>query len=170
MAGLFKNFLSRHSSNNLVFIPVRNHRGYLPFQGRLPTLENEEAKLRLQVQAINLKPVKRVHFKVDPLHPKSHTIRQTMSLMSHERITRTGPKTAFKFDFVSDRSEPEIKLTFLDDQDLNLLIKTANLSMFDIIYEMNKIVLPLVKEETVSTSAAGKPKKASGGGGKGKKK
>ena len=91
--------------------------------------------------------------------------------MSHERVTRTGPKTAFKFDFVSDRSEPEIKLTFLDDNDLNVLIKTANLSMFDIIFEMNKIVLPLVKEETVSTSVAGKPKKASGGGGgKGKRK
>lgn len=171
MAAITTSVLSRKVSSSLFFIPSRNHRGYLPFQGRIPSLESHESKLRLQFKAINLKPVKRIHFKVDPLHPQSHSIRQLMSMISHEKVTRTGPKTTYKYEFLSDRSEPEVQFTFLDDQDLKLLIKTANLGLIDILYEMNKIVLPLVKEDVLTTSTVGKPKPAGkASGGKGKKK
>ena len=89
-----------------------------------------------------------------------------MSIISNDKIVRTGPKTVFKYDFISDRSEPEINLTFLDD-DLKVQFKTSYLSVYEIIYEMNKIVLPLVKEDTAQTLSSGKP--AGKGKGKGKK-
>lgn len=79
-----------------------------------------------------------------------------MTIISNEKITRTGPKTSFKHEFVSDRSEPTMTLTF-HDTDKKAVFKTANLTEAEMIYEMNKIVLPLVKEEVKMTSASGKP-------------
>ncbi len=144
-------------------IPIRTHVGYLPFEGRIPNNKTPAALFKSQLKAINLKPVKRIAFKVDPIHARSASIRQLMTLMSHEKVKRTGLKTVFKYDFVSDRSEPTVSITF-HDNDHELLFKTAYLSEFDIIYEMNKVVLPLVKEEVVNVS-----KKAGGSAGKKKK-
>ena len=90
-----------------------------------------------------------------------------MSIISNDKIVRTGPKTVFKYDFISDRSEPEINITFLDDNDLKVKFKTSYLSVFEIIYELNKIVLPLVKEDSAQTLSSGKP--AGKDKGKGKK-
>ena len=76
MAGLFNSILSRPVCSVLTYIPSRNHKGYLPFEGRVPNLDTEEGKLILQTKALNFKPVKRIHFKVDPLHPRASSIRQ----------------------------------------------------------------------------------------------
>lgn len=141
------NFISR-KINALSVVPVRTHFGYLPFEGRYPNDKTEKYIQRQQIKAINLKPVKRVVFNVDPLHPRSSSIRRLMTLMSSEKITKTGPKTAFKYDF-SKKGEPEVTLTF-HDNDSKALFKMAYLTEHDMIYEMNKIVLPLVKEESVS--------------------
>ena len=76
MAGLLNSLFSLRLSNVLTTVPSRSHRGYLPFEGRLPNIESEEKQLKLQTKAINLKPVKRIHFKVDPLHHRARSIRQ----------------------------------------------------------------------------------------------
>ena len=76
MAGLLNPLFSLRLSNVLTTVPSRNHRGYLPFEGRIPNIESEEKQLKLQTKAINLKPVKRIHFKVDPLHHRARSIRQ----------------------------------------------------------------------------------------------
>jgi hypothetical protein len=107
-----------------------------------------------QVLAINLKPVKRIHFKVDPLHPNSHSNRQFMQQLTNKYVKRTSAKTAFKYDFLSDRSEPSITFTFHDDE-RTVVFQTANLTNHEIIYEMNKITLPLVKEDKVATGTKG---------------
>lgn len=87
-----------------------------------------------------------------------------MTIISKEKVTKTGPKTIFKYDVVSDRSEPSLTLTF-HDVDTKVVFKTAYLTPTETIYEMNKIVLPLVKEDVVTAAPeAGKGSK------KGKKK
>lgn len=165
------NFLTRRLNSVLSVVPSRTHYGYLPFEGRVPNDKTEEYQQRAQIKAINLKPVKRIQFQVDPLHPRSSSIRQMMTLLTDEKVTKTGPKTAINHKFVSDRSEPTVTLTFHDDPELKAVFKMAYLTEHEAIYQMNKIVLPLVKEDVVnveskqSKGAAGKGVK----GGKGKK-
>lgn len=118
-----------------------------------------------QLKLANLKPVKRIHYRLDPMHSKVNSVRRVMHYLSTEKARSTGPKTAFKYDFVSDRSEPTITLTFHDDDQLKVTFKTANLTDYEIVYEMNKIVLPRVKEEkavvmqTKGSTKLGKKKK-----------
>ena len=92
---------------------------------------------------------------------------QVMTIISNEKVTRTGPKTVFKYDFISDRSEPQINISFLEE-DLKLEFKTSYLTVLDILYEMNKYVLPFVKEDLVEDTT-GKPAGKGGKGGKGGK-
>ena len=90
-----------------------------------------------------------------------------MTIISSEKVTRTGPKTSFKYDFISDRSEPQINISFLEE-DLKLEFKTSYLTPLEILYEMNKYVLPFVKEDLVEDTT-GKPAGKGGKGGKGGK-
>ncbi len=152
--------LTRTCSAVLTAAPSRSHVGYMPFFGRVPNKDLPMLKHFDQLKLVNLKPVKRVHYKVDPLHPKANSIREVMIQLSADRIRKTGVKTAYKYDFVSDRSEPVIELKFHDD-DRVLEFSTANLTSPEIIYELNKFVLPLVKEETVvATKTKGSTKSA----------
>ena len=101
-------------------VPSRSHYGYLPYEGRFPNNKTENYVNKEQIKAINLKPVKRIQFLVDPLHPRSGSIRQLMTLITNEKVSRTGPKTAITHKFVSDRSEPTVTLTFHDDAELKV--------------------------------------------------
>jgi len=161
-------FLTRRLNSVLSIVPSRNHFGYLPFEGRVPNDRTEQFQQRAQIKAINLKPVKRMQFQVDPLHRRSSSIRQLMTIISDEKITRTGPKTAINYKFVSDRSEPKVTLTFHDDAELKAVINMAYLTEHEAIYHMNKLVLPLVKDETANVEQSKGAKKAAGGK-KGKK-
>ena len=101
-------------------VPSRSHYGYLPHEGRFPNNKTENYVNKEQIKAINLKPVKRIQFQVDPLHPRSGSIRQLMTLITDEKVSRTGPKTAITHKFVSDRSEPTVTLTFHEDAELKV--------------------------------------------------
>ena len=92
----------------------------MPHEGRFPNNKTENYVNKEQIKAINLKPVKRIQFQVDPLHPRSGSIRQLMTLITDEKVSRTGPKTAITHKFVSDRSEPTVTLTFHDDAELKV--------------------------------------------------
>jgi len=96
-----------------------------------------------------------------------------MTLITDEKVSRTGPKTAITHKFVSDRSEPTVTLTFHEDAELKAVFNMSYLSEHEAIYHMNKIVLPLVKADVVSIEKSkGAGKKPSAGGktaGKGKK-
>jgi len=155
-------FLTRRLNSVLSVVPSRNHFGYLPFEGRVPNDRTEAYQQRAQIKAINLKPVKRMQFQVDPLHRRSSSIRQLMTIISDEKITRTGPKTAINYKFVSDRSEPKVTLTFHDDAELKAVINMAYLTEHEAIYHMNKLVLPLVKDETANVEQSKGAKKAAG--------
>lgn len=167
------NFLTRRLNSVLSVVPSRSHYGYLPYEGRFPDNKTEKYVNRAQIKAINLKPVKRIQFKVDPLHPRSGSIRQLMTLITDEKVSRTGPKTAITHKFVSDRSEPTVTFTFHEDAELKAVFEMSYLTEHEAIYHMNKIVLPLVKEDVVSVekSKGAAAKKPAGGkaAGKGKK-
>ena len=161
-------FLSRRL-NVFHSFSKRTHVGYLPFEGRIPSNTTEKALNLQQTKLINLKPVKRMIFKCDPVHPKSASIRRLMTTISEEKVVKTGPKTAIKYDFVTDRSTPSLTLTF-HDNDTTVIFKMAEMTEHEVIYEVNQIVLPLIKaeKETASKKEIGK-KPAGGGGGKKKK-
>jgi len=159
-------FLTRRLNSVLFVVPSRSHYGYLPYEGRFPDDKTEKFQQKAQIKAINLKPVKRIQFQVDPLHRRSSSIRQLMTVISDEKVKGTGPKTAINYKFVSDRSEPKVTLTFHDDAELKAVINMAFLTEHDAIYHLNKIVLPLVKDDVVSVERS---KGAKAAGGKGKK-
>ena len=151
--------------NSFNFNSIRTHSGYLPFEGRIPNNTSEAAVNRIEIKKINFKPVKRVLFTCDPCHPRANHIRRLMTTISAEKIVKTGPKTIFKYDFVTDRSEPSLALTF-HDNDNTVIFKMAEMTEHEVIAEMNKIVLPLVKDEKeASKDLSGKKS-----GAKGKKK
>jgi len=159
-------FLTRRLNSVLFVVPSRSHFGYLPYEGRFPNDKTEKFQQKAQIKAINLKPVKRIQFQVDPLHRRSSSIRQLMTVISDEKVKATGPKTAINYKFVSDRSEPKVTLTFHDDAELKAVINMAFLTEHDAIYHLNKIVLPLVKDDVVSAEISKGAKKAAGGKGK----
>lgn len=167
------NFLTRRLNSVLSIVPSRSHYGYLPHEGRFPNNKTENYVNKAQIKAINLKPVKRIQFQVDPLHPRSGSIRQLMTLITDEKVSRTGPKTAITHKFVSDRSDPTVTLTFHEDAELKAVFNMSYLTEHEAVYQMNKIVLPLVKAEVVSVEKSkGSAKKPAAGGkvaGKGKK-
>lgn len=146
---------NRLSASPIFILPVRTHYGYLPFEGRIPNDETPKAIQKKQLKALNFKPVKKITFQVDPCHRHSGSIRQLMTLISNPKVTKTGLKTIFKYDFVSDRSDPTVSLTF-HDTDQSLVFKTAHLTEHEIIYELNKFVLPLVKEDTTPSALEAK--------------
>ena len=180
-------FLTRRLNSVLSAVPSRTHFGYLPFEGRIPNDKTPVYVQKAQVKAINLKPVKRIHFKVDPIHPRSGSIRkvhipnksyrllvtikcnaflllfQLMTIISNEKVTKTGPKTTFKYEFVSDRSEPTMTLSFLEDE-RKAIFEMAFLTEHEAVYEMNKIVLPLVKDDTLTAPLETKGGKSKKGG------
>lgn len=146
---------TRLSASSIIVQPARTHYGYLPFEGRVPNDQTPRAIQRNQLKALNFKPVKRITFQVDPCHRGSASIRQLMTLISNPKVTKTGPKTIFKYDFVTDRSEPKVTLTF-HDTDQSLVFKTAHLTEHEIISELNKFVLPLVKADTTPSALEAK--------------
>jgi len=148
---------------------VRTHLGYIPRQGPANTRANEHEQTKIQIRKVNMKPVKKVHYKLDPFHPKPHSILNVMTHLSNEKIQKSNPKCLWKTEMVSDRSEPTIKIE-LNEGD-SLLFKTANLKPLEILEIMNDYVLPRVVVESKQVADSGKPKAAAGGakGKKGKK-
>jgi len=152
------------------FIPVRTHLGYIPRQGPANPRANDWEQTKIQLQKVNMKPVKKVHYRFDPFHPKPHSIMRVMTHLSAERIQKSNVKCLWKVETVTDRSEPTLKIE-LNEGD-SLLFKTANLQDLEILTMMNDYVLPRVVEETSpavetkSTATGGKGK----AGSKGKKK
>jgi len=147
------------------FVPVRTHLGYIPRQGPANPRANSWEQTKIQLKKINMKPVKKVHYKFDPFHPKPHSIMQVMTHLSSEKIQKSNPKCMWKTEVVCDRSEPTLTLE-LNEGD-SLMFKTANLQVLEILANLNEYVLPRVKDET-ETPAVTKAAAGAGAGAKGK--
>lgn len=149
------------------FVPVRTHLGYIQRQGPANPRANAWEQTKIQLTKVNMKPVKKVHYKFDPFHPNPHSIMQVMSHLSVEKIQKSNPKCLWKTEVVCDRSEPTLTLE-LNEGD-SLKFKTANLQVLEILSTMNEYVLPRVKEEiapvieTKGAAGAAKGKSKSGG-------
>lgn len=127
--------------------PVRHHTGYIPFEGRHgPDRNCMDRKVVDQTKALNLQPVAKIQFTFDPIREDVMSIRHFMFITSFPKVRKTNPRVIYKTSVVSDRSEPEIKVELVDDGP-KIVFKPSRLSVLDILYEFNKIVLPLVKDE-----------------------
>lgn len=154
------------SLRSIVFSPtsaaVRHHYGYIPFEGRMGRPLHEYDYFFKQVWAMNLKPVKRVQFSFDPFYPRVQSIRMLMHYMTKPKIKSTNVKCLFKFDVLSDGSEPTMKVELNEGK--TLVFKAGNLSRLELVSEFNRHVLPLVTEDVKAVET--KSAKTGGKGGK----
>lgn len=135
-----------------VVVPDRRHSGYIPFTGRLGPAATEESLFIRQMGLVDLKPVKKMTFTFDPIRKDVRSLRQWMHHMTAEKRKKTNVKCIFRFEVVSDRSEPTVKVELNEAEGGGtILFKSANLSQLELVSEFNKMVLPLVKEEEQPT-------------------
>ena len=139
------------------FVPARSHTGYIPFEGKLGFVpKTDEKRFDLECTKVNLQPVKKISYQFDPFRPNVRSIRYTMNKLSYRRTRATNIKCQFKTEVLSDGSDPLIKVELNDGRLIK--IKAGTLSEFDIVSNLNRILLPLVVEEdTQSTSSKPKP-------------
>lgn len=157
-----RHLASRAPVVSAAVVPVRHHTGYIAFEGVLfrPPM-SLHVRLSEAVKEINLQPVKRIHFTMDPFVKDVESMRYAMFAFSLEKVRRTNIKCMYKTDIVDDRSDPTIRVEFTDPANKKLVIKTTRLNSFEVLDEFNKIVLPLVQVkddvvvETKATKTAG---------------
>ncbi len=138
--------LLRPANTALVVTPVRGHTGYIDFQGRLGNRDDRKVRLQQQTGLLNLEPVKRVAFRLDPFAPDAQGIRTFMWAISKQKTRATNPKCVVKTEIVSDGSPQQIKFEFNDALERKpVLFKAGTMDGLEMLFEFNKLVLPLVK-------------------------
>ena len=154
--------------NVVATAPVRTHTGYIPFEGRVPNFDNPQIEFYLKTRLINLQPVKKITFKFDPFTKNCAGVRDMIAVMASERVRRTNPKCGFKTDVVDDGSEPTMRVELGGDHEgKKILFEAGLLSSHDILEQFNRIVLPLVKDETeTATQSKGEKMRKAGNTGK----
>ena len=154
--------------NVVATAPVRTHTGYIPFEGRVPNFDNPQIEFYLKTRLINLQPVKKITFKFDPFTKNCAGVRDMIAVMASEKVRRTNPKCGFKTDVVDDGSEPTMRVELGGDHEGKKIVFEAGLlSSHDILEQFNRIVLPLVKDETeTATQSKGEKMRKAGNTGK----
>lgn len=145
----------------LIEAPRRCHSGYIPFSGRFDVRENDETRLHLHIKSLNLKPVSKIHFQFDPFRKEIRSLRDLMVFLSYPKVRNTNGKCVYKTDVLSDRSDPRISIKLQTGH--KLVFNTKNLSTLEILFHINKFVLPLVKEEDESLKVVTKASKKMAG-------
>jgi hypothetical protein len=134
--------------NSVLLTFVRHHTGYIPFEGRLPNTMTPRKKFYLDCLDINLQPCKKITFTIDPFVKNVAGVRDVMHIMSAERVRKSNPKCIVKSDVVDDRSEPTIKVELAGDHDGKKIVFEAGLlTAHEIVFQFNRLTLPLIKEE-----------------------
>ena len=154
--------------NVVATAPVRTHTGYIPFEGRVPNFDNPQIEFYLKTRLINLQPVKKITFKFDPFTKNCAGVRDMIAVMASEKVRRTNPKCGFKTDVVDDGSEPTMRVELAGNHEgKKILFEAGLLSSHDILEQFNRIVLPLVKDETeTATQSKGEKMRKAGNTGK----
>lgn len=144
-------------------VPVRSHTGYIPFEGRVPNIDNPQVDFYLKTRLINLQPVKKVTFKFDPFTKNCAGVRDMIAVMGSEKVRKTNPKCGFKTDIVDDGSEPTMKVELGGDNDGKRIVFEAGLlSSHEILEQFNRIVLPLVQDEQEAVQSKGEKMRKAG--------
>ena len=112
--------------------------------------------------------VKKITFKFDPFTKNCAGVRDMIAVMASEKVRRTNPKCGFKTDVVDDGSEPTMRVELGGDHEgKKILFEAGLLSSHDILEQFNRIVLPLVKDETeTATQSKGEKMRKAGNTGK----
>ena len=124
---------------------VRTHVGYMPFEGPFKPADTERQRLSDAILSVNLKPITRIKYTWDPMHPRVQSVRKVMFYLSSEKVRNTNPAVFAKTEVVNDRSEPMAQYDLVDGR--RLVFKTAYLTPLEVIGTINKYALPLVKED-----------------------
>ena len=135
--------------------PTRSHTGYISFEGKLSRSEKEYPQLKALINALNLTPVKKIHFRFDPFDRDTRGIRTAMHALSIHKVRGTNPKCTVKTDVLSDGGEASMRVELNEGKDL--VFKTGRLQGVEILYHFNKFILPKVKLDTgagLTTKAA----------------
>lgn len=131
----------------------------------------EAVKLYSELGKINLKPVKKIEYKLDPFHPKSLSLRyglifvffcfwlliplihrllfspqsrELMFQLSSREKAKTNRDVYFRTEVLSNLEEPKAVITFFNDY--KLVFKTTNLSLFDMAFHYNSISRKFIAE------------------------
>ena len=140
----------------LLLTPFRTHTGYIAFEGRFGHRTDDDALARVQAKKLNLQPVKKITFKLDPFRKDVKGLRNMMMDVSHDKVRATNLKCAVKTEILSDGSEPTMIVDMNEGK--RLVFRGAHLKRLDFLSQFNKIVLPLVQEKkgTVTETKASK--------------
>ncbi|CDI98759.1 mitochondrial ribosomal protein l53 [Echinococcus multilocularis] len=93
---------------------------------RSPLALNDLNINRPLLEQINLKPVKSIAFSFSPFFSHTYSIRQVCALLYRPRWRSSNDNCTLKVNVLSDKSEPQIQVTFSNGS--VLVIKTANLT------------------------------------------
>lgn len=65
-----------------------------------------------------LKFIKRLEVKFNPLHKNAHNIREFYTAATNKKIIRSNPNCLFKPTIVGDNSDPLVTVQYIDDHKL----------------------------------------------------
>ncbi|KAB0800796.1 hypothetical protein PPYR_06535 [Photinus pyralis] len=106
-----------------------------------------------QLNQINLKPVKKIQVQFDPFHPQSHIPREFLFHITTPKVLTTNYNCSVKTNVVCDRSDPWIKLDLVESGG-SITFLANNLTVLEILQQINKHVSSLVKKEEISDVSA----------------
>ncbi len=73
--------------------------------------------------------------------------------VSHLKTRATNPKCVVKTEILSDGGPQEIRVELNDELEMNpIVFRAGTLTRLEMLYELNKMVLPLVKKKDDSSS------------------
>ncbi|CAH1953911.1 unnamed protein product [Acanthoscelides obtectus] len=105
-----------------------------------------------QLKLVNLKPIKKIQVQFDPFHPNAVTARDFLFHISNPKVIQTNINCAIRTNVVCDRSEPQIKIDLAESGSVKFLLN--NLTVLEILQQINKHISSKVKEEPPSPTTA----------------
>lgn len=123
----------------------------------LPRHVSEILAVTKALKSFNVNQATRIQAQFDPFHHRVKSIRDFIFYTSAQRFRLTNSKCLFRTVIVDDRSDPELKVTLVNKDEI--VFKTANLDCVEILRLFNLHVSDLrPKEEEPETAAAASKK------------
>lgn len=89
--------------------------------------------------------MKRISFGLNPWAPGAGTVRNVMFAISHENVRATNPKCAVRTEVLSTGPQ-RIRVELNDEHAAKpVSFRAETLTPLEVLYELNRIALPLVK-------------------------
>ncbi|XP_015523557.2 39S ribosomal protein L53, mitochondrial [Neodiprion lecontei] len=110
----------------------------IPLSGTVKRSAGVYSALSKQLRGVNLKPVKKISISFDPFGNKTGPTRSLMYYLTGPKIANTNPNCRVKAQVLCDRSEPSV--TFNLNSGENIIFKTSNLTVLELLQLFNKYI------------------------------